>query len=78
MIEFREDGSARHVEGLGAISYGEVPAGYTQVYPNPGTSCPPLVEGERYHVRAITMNANGASTGFEIHNGEVVADRVNR
>jgi len=78
MIQFKEGGSARHVEGLGLITYGEIPEGYIQVYPTPGTSPAPLVEGERYHVRAITMNANGAATGFEIHNGEVVADRVNR
>jgi hypothetical protein len=77
-IQFKKDGSARHVEGLGPITYGAVPEGYAQVYPHPGTSPPPLVESERYSVQAITMNANGGITHFEIHNGEVVNDRVNR
>jgi hypothetical protein len=77
-IEIKENGSARHVEGLGSITYGAVPEGYIQAYPNPGMSPLPLVESERYSVRAITMNANGGITYFEIHNGEVVVDRVNR
>ena len=77
MIQFKADGSARHVEGLGLITYGEIPEGYIQVYPTSGTSPAPVVEGERYHVNEITMNANGVATNFEIHNGEVVADRVN-
>jgi len=78
VIECKETGSARHVESLGPIVYGEVPSGYVQVHPSPGTAPPPLSEDEGYSVRAITMNANGASLKFAIHKGEVIVDPVMR
>ena len=78
VIQFKETGSDQQIERMGPITYGEVTSGYVQVHPSPGTAPPPLSEDEGYSVRAITMNANEGITHFEIHNGEVVVDRVNR
>lgn len=58
------------VERLGPITYGKVPAGYKQIYPEQGEA-PPLVEGERYNVRIATFNANGVDKFFIIRNGKV-------
>jgi len=64
VIEFKEDGSARSVESLSPILYGNVPTGYVQVFPSPTQSPPPLSEDEIYGVNAVTMNANGARVKF--------------
>ena len=65
-----EGGTARSVGAIGTITYGSVPTGYTQIYPENG-SPPSLVEGERYYVRVDTANANGAEKFFVIKNGKV-------
>ena len=77
-IEFKETGSDRKVESLGPITYGEVPAGYVQLYPKPGESPPPLPEDELCGVKATTINENGAGLRFAIHKGKVVIDPVTR
>ena len=69
-IEPKEEGSDRNVERMGPISYGQVPEGYVQVYPEKGQA-PPLVEGERYNIRIATHNANGVDEFFVIRNGKV-------
>lgn len=66
-----EKGGAKNVEDVGQITYGKVPEGYVQVYPERGEA-PPLIEGERYLVRVSTVNANGADKVFSIRSGKVV------
>jgi hypothetical protein len=58
------------VESLGPVTYGKVPKGYKQVYPENGEA-PPLLEGERYNIRIATANANGVDKYFIIRNGKV-------
>ena len=58
------------VENLSPITYGKVPEGYKQVYPEQGNA-PALVEGERYYVWVGTFDANGAGKHFIIRNGKV-------
>src|SRR6266496_4325123 len=78
VIQVKEMGSDRQIERMGPIIYGEVPSGYVQVHPSPGTAPPPLSEDEGYSVRVVTMNANGAFLKFAIHKGEVIVDPVMR
>ncbi|MFN7946362.1 MAG: hypothetical protein U0Z53_13505 [Blastocatellia bacterium] len=61
------------VEELGPVTYGQVPPGYVQIYPEQGEA-PPLVEGERYNIRVATNNANGADKFFTLHNGKVTEE----
>lgn len=61
------------VEDLSPITYGRVPKGYIQVYPEKGTA-PPLIEGERYFLQALTIDANGAAIHFTIRDGRVVQE----
>jgi hypothetical protein len=60
----------QNVERLGPVTYGKVPQGYKQVYPERGEA-PQLVEGERYNIRIATNNANGVDKFFVIRNGKV-------
>jgi len=78
VIQFKEDGSARSVEGLSPIVYGDVPSGYVQIYPRLGQPPPFLIEDELYNLNVVTMNANGARLNFAIHKGKVVIDPVIR
>ena len=55
---------------LGPVTYGKVPQGYKQVYPEHG-EVPQLVEGERYNIRIATFNANGVDKFFVIRNGKI-------
>lgn len=59
------------VGSLGSITYGKVPDGYVQVYPERGEA-PPLLEGEQYRAFFDTVNANGARKSFTIRDGKVV------
>lgn len=70
-IEPKDDDSDRNVERLGPITYGKVPDGYIQIYPEQGQAVPPLVEGERYNIRIATNNANGVDKFFVIREGKV-------
>ena len=63
--------SGTKVEWLGSITYGEVPDGYVQVYPEHGEA-PPLLEGERYYASFDTTGANGAHIYFTIREGKAV------
>jgi hypothetical protein len=71
-IEPKDEDSDRNVGRLSPITYGKVPDGYTQVYPEQGQAAPPLVEGERYNIRIATNNANGVNKSFEIRQGKAV------
>jgi hypothetical protein len=65
-----KEGEDRPVRELGAITYGQIPDCYRQVYPESGQA-PPLIEGERYNIRVATFDANGADKYFIIRNGKV-------
>jgi len=73
-IEFEKTDSERSIEALSPITYGEVPRGYIQIYPEPSQAPPPLLEDELYQANVVTMNANGARLNFAIHKGKVVAN----
>jgi hypothetical protein len=71
-IQPRDEDSDRNVGRLSPITYGKIPDGYMQVYPEQGKAAPPLVEGERYNIRIATNNANGVDKFFEIRQGKPV------
>jgi hypothetical protein len=70
-IEPKDEGSDRNVGRLSPITYGVVPDGYVQVYPERGKAVPPIVEGERYNIRIATNNAKGVDKFFVIREGKV-------
>ena len=61
------------VESLREITYGIVPKGYKQIYPEGGLPAPGLVAGERYQYWFQTINAPHARGYFEIVDGKPVA-----
>ena len=71
LIETRGDPQTNdRVNSIGSITYGVVPQGFQQVYPESGKA-PPLIEGEHYYIRAVVSEANGDDGYFSIHNGIV-------
>lgn len=70
-IEPKDEDSDRNVGRLSPITYGVVPEGYIQVYPEQGQTAPPIVEGEKYNIRIATNNANGVDKFFTIREGKV-------
>ena len=54
---------------------GEVPEGYTQIYPEEGEA-PTIREGQHYYVRVVTSDANGADGYFMILNGKALFDPI--
>jgi len=67
--------SARSVWKIGAVTYGKVPEGYTQIYPEEGEA-PTIREGQHYYVRVVTSDANGADGYFMILNGKALFDPI--
>ena len=64
--------NGRGVEDLARISYGIVPEGYKQVYPERSAPPPSLVPGVKYQYWFITVNAPHARKDFEIRDGKAV------
>jgi hypothetical protein len=62
--------SDRSVEKMGPVTYGQVPSGYKQVYPEEGNA-PPLVEGRIYSVKIDAYNAPGVIKDFTIRDGKI-------
>ncbi len=69
-IEPATPNSDRSVEKMGAITYGQVPPGYKQIYPENGMA-PPLIEEKVYNIRIAANNAPGIIKDFMIKNGKV-------
>ena len=69
-IETRDAQSLKSIRTLGPITYGQVPEGYVQVYPERGTA-PQLEENEVYYVEVNTNGANGADGFFIIKDGKI-------
>lgn len=59
------------IELLSPITYGKIPLGYIQKYPEQGQA-PPLLEGTKYYVYADTVNANHGSKTFAIQGDKVI------
>ena len=73
--EIHNNGPRLTVGELGSVTYGKIPAGYAQKYPETGTA-PNLDEGERYYIRVTTVNANGDEGYFTILNGRPYYSRI--
>jgi hypothetical protein len=58
------------VSRLSPISYGKLPTGYVQKYPEQGEA-PQLEENVIYYIQVDTWNANGASGYFLIKDGKI-------
>jgi len=73
--EIDNNGAGRSVGDLGSVTYGKVPDGYVQKYPETG-GAPKLDEGQYYYVRVTTANANGDEGYFIILDGQVYYSRI--
>jgi hypothetical protein len=58
------------VERMGSVTYGKVPDGYKQIYPENDGEPPVLVEGAKYEYWFETADANGARGYFRIKDGK--------
>ena len=58
------------VSTISPITYGKMPEGYIQVYPEQGEA-PQLEENVAYFIQVDTMDANGASGYFMIKDGKI-------
>jgi len=67
MIKPEPEADPKAVETLSPITYGRVPPGYVQVYPEQGEA-PPLVERETYFIDISTNGANGVRMNFTLQN----------
>lgn len=72
LIESRKDAD-RPIERLSPLTYGEVPDGYDQTYPEKGHP-PPLIEGERYLLHIETFDASPFIGYMTIHNGKPILE----
>ena len=63
--------NGKYISELRQITYGRVPAGYLQKYPEHGEA-PRLVEGESYSVRLGLLSADDINKRFMIQDGRVV------
>lgn len=66
-----EDSEKGEFENLPAITYGKVPAGWTQKVPEQGEP-PPLVEGKVYQAGGPHVEVPSAVMRFTIRNGKAV------
>ncbi len=73
--EIDQNGSGRAVGELGSVTYGTIPEGYAQKYPETGVA-PKLDEGQYYYLRVTTANANGSDGYFIILDGKVYYSRI--
>jgi len=64
--------AAEALEDLGQIKYGTVPQNYVQLFPENGSTPPPLIEGKQYEYWFQTLNAPHARAYFEIRDGKAV------
>ena len=74
VIEVKDDGGTS-VGRIGSVTYGKVPEGYKQIYPEKGEA-PAIIEGQHYYVRIVTSNANGADGYFMVQNGKALFDPI--
>jgi hypothetical protein len=74
VIEVKDD-RGTSVGKIGSVTYGKVPEGYQQVYPEKGDA-PAIIEGQHYYVRIVTSNANGADGYFMVQNGKALFDPI--
>jgi hypothetical protein len=65
-----KEGQDHWVKRIGPITYGKVPEGYKQEYPESGEA-PPLIEGESYNIRVATADADGVDKFFIIRKGKI-------
>ena len=70
-IEAKDASRLLRADQLSPITYGKIPPGYVQVYPEHGDA-PPLMEVERYNVWAYTRSANGSEQYFTIRDGKAI------
>jgi hypothetical protein len=62
-------------DGEIAVSYGEVPAGFVQLYPSGGVRPPPLFEGGRFALGLVVEGGDTVNALFTIHNNTVMVER---
>jgi len=67
-----DPGRGKYVADLPIITYGELPKGFRQAYPDDNSPPLPLLEGKYYVISVPSHNANSHTTYFIVRNGNVV------
>jgi len=68
-IKPKDKDSSCNVGSISPLSYGIIPDGYEQIYPEQGNA-PPLSDERIYYIQVDTNDAPGASGCFVIRNGK--------
>lgn len=63
--------NGKRIEQLVSITYGEVPEGYVQTYPEQGGP-PSIIEGAQYDIFIDTLGANGKTKYFTVQDNKIV------
>ncbi|MGC2832494.1 MAG: hypothetical protein WB994_22865 [Candidatus Acidiferrum sp.] len=66
----------RPVEEIQKLSYGSIPQGYKQSYPENGVPAPPIQAERFYFFDCNTTNAPQASGFFVVHDGRTISAKV--
>lgn len=61
-----------YIKDLPVITYGKVPEGFQQIFPENNTPLPVLIEGKIYSVWTPTYGANGGGKNFIIKDGKSI------
>jgi hypothetical protein len=64
------------VEKQGAITYGKIPDGFVQRYPESGEALP-LFEGGNFNIHLLIKDAGGVNMFFTLHDGKIMAEGYN-
>ena len=64
----------QQLENGGGLVYGQVPTGFRQVFPEPGTAPQPLLTDELFTFDLRVANGTGAGVRFVIHNGKAAVE----
>ncbi|MGE0885731.1 MAG: hypothetical protein AB7P14_19455 [Blastocatellales bacterium] len=67
-----DPGRGKYIADLPIITYGEIPEGFRQAYPDDNRPPLPLLEGKFYIISVPSHNANSHTTYFTVRNGNVV------
>ncbi len=65
--------TTRSLDKIRSISYGQVPDGFVQVYPQEGAP-PALIERDLYNVTLAANTGRGVNMFFSVRDGRIVAE----
>lgn len=68
-----ETAANRRLDEIGPITYGKVPDGFVQTYPEHGAP-PPIIDRDLYNITLSANNGRGVNMFFSIRDGKIIAE----